>query len=266
MNKVKFLVLVPVMMVCAMLNAQTQEGYVKTLGRPYQKGKPLSGVSVRVKGEHNPVLSKEDGTFAMLNVGAKDGEAYSLQEVTKKGYELNEPDIIGRQLAFSEKVRLTIVMVSSAQLQSDKQRIENNAYRVAERNYKSKLAILEKEKENNYVAADDYRLRIEELQVGFEKYQSLIDGLAEHYAHVDYDLLDEKGQEINTSIENGELEKADSLIKVLFDPITALKRNKDALSRLNKQIDEANQLIDKANEDMSAVLRQQEKDSEYLYP
>lgn len=265
MNKVRLLILIPILLVCATLNAQTQEGYVKTLGRSNQKGKPLSGVSVRVKGEHNPVLSKEDGTFAMLNVGAKDGEAYSLQEVTKKGYELNEPDIIGRQFAFSEGVRLTIVMVSSAQLQADKQRIENNAYRVAERNYKSKLAELEKEKDNNAVTADEYRQRLEDLQDGFERYQLLIDGLAEHYAHVDYDLLDEKGQEINSCIENGELERADSLIRVLFNPITALERNKEALSRLNKQIAEANQVIDKASEEMSAILRQQEKDAEYLY-
>lgn len=265
MNTIKLLILFSVIWVCATLNAQTQEGYVKTLGRPNQKGKPLSGVSVRVKGEHNPVLSNEVGTFIMLNTDKKLGEAYSLQEVTKKGYELNEPDIIGRPLAFSESVKLTIVMVSSAQLQADKQRIENNAYRVAERNYKAKLVALEKGKENNAIAAGEYRQRLEELQDGFERYQLLIGGLAEHYAHVDYDLLDEKGREINTCIENGELERAESLIKMLFDPITALKRNKDALARLNQQIEGANQVIDKAHEDMAAVLKQQEKDAEYLY-
>ena len=94
MNTIKLLILFSVIWVCATLNAQTQEGYVKTLGRPNQKGKPLSGVSVRVKGEHNPVLSNEVGTFIMLNTDKELGEAYSLQEVTKKGYELNEPDII----------------------------------------------------------------------------------------------------------------------------------------------------------------------------
>lgn len=265
MKVIKFLILIPVLFVCAILNAQTQEGYVKTLGRPNQKGKPLSGVSVRVKGEHNPVLSNEDGSFTMLNAGKKNGEAYSLQEVTKKGYELNEPDIIGRPIAFSEKVKLTIVMVSSAQLQADKQRIENNAYRTAEKNYKAKLSILEKQKKDNAVNAEDYRKRLEELQEGFERYQLLVDGLAEHYAHVDYDELNDKEREIISFIENGELERADSLIRILFDPLTVLKKNKDALVRLNEQIAEANQVIDKANEDMSAVLRQQEKDAEYLY-
>lgn len=39
------------------LQAQTQQGYVKTLGRPNQKGVALSGVSIRFRGEHNAVLS-----------------------------------------------------------------------------------------------------------------------------------------------------------------------------------------------------------------
>ena len=136
---------------------QKQEGYVKTLGRPNQKGMPLSGVSVRVRGEHNPVLSKEDGTLTMLLTGKKNGDAYTLQEVQKKGYELNETGVIGRQYAYSDKVPLTIVMVSSAQLQTDKQRIENNAYKVAEKNYNAKLELLEKQKEENAITEDQYR-------------------------------------------------------------------------------------------------------------
>ena len=93
----------------------------------------------------------------------------------------------------------------------------------------------------------------------------LIDGLAEHYAHVDYDELNDKEREVNICIENGELERADSLIKALFDPIDVLKRNKEALAHLNQQISEANTIIDKANEDMESVLKQQEKDANYLY-
>ncbi len=63
--------------------------------------------------------------------GKKAGDAYSLQQVKKTGYELNEIGVIGKQYTFSDKVPLNIVMVSTAQLQEDKQRIENNAYKVA---------------------------------------------------------------------------------------------------------------------------------------
>lgn len=244
--------------------SQTQMGYVKTLGRPDKKGVSLSGVSIKVKGEHNPVLSKSDGTFSILYVGKQEGDAYSLQEVLKRGYELNEPEIIGRSFAFSKRVRQTIVMVSSAQLQADKLRIENNAYRTAEKNYKNQLALLEKQKEDNTIAIEEYQRSLSELQNRFEKYQLMIDGLAEHYAHTEYDELNEKEREINICIENGDLEKADSLLKELFDPIEALK-NKETLEKIDQQIADAYLTIDKANEDMSAVLKQQEKDAEHLY-
>ena len=265
MIHLKRLVIVILSFVCAAVYAQTQEGYVKTLGRPNKKGGPLSGVSIKIKGEHNPVLSKADGTFSILYAGKKEGDAYSLQEVLKKGYELNEPEIIGRPFAFSKRVRQTIVMVSSAQLQEDKLRIENNAYRTAEKNYKNQLALLEKQKENHTIAIEEYQRSLSELQDRFEKYQSMIDGLAEHYAHTDYDELNEKERKINLFIENGDLENADSLLKVLFDPIAALKKNKEVLEKINKHIADAHLTIDKANEDMAAVLKQQEKDAEHLY-
>ena len=265
MRYIKYSVILVGMLIALPAFCQVQKGYVKSLGRPNKKGEALNGVSVRVKGEHNPVMSQQDGTFSMLMTERRNGDAYTLQEVKKKGYELNESDVIGRQYAFSDKVPLTIVMVSSALLQADKQRIENNAFKVAEKNYKSKLELLEKQKAESAITEEQYRKELLDLQDKFEKYQLLIDGLAEHYAHVDYDELNGKEREINISIENGELERADSLINTLFDPIDVLKRNKEALAHLNLQITEANTIIDRANEDMAAVLKQQEKDANYLY-
>ena len=125
-------------MVCTS-QAQTQQGYVKTLGRSNQKGVALSGVSIRVKGEHNAVLSDAKGFFSMMMAGKKEGDVYALQQVQKQGYQLNDENLIGRKYAFSSKVPLTIVMISTKQLQADKQRIENNAYKTAEKNYKTQM-------------------------------------------------------------------------------------------------------------------------------
>jgi len=261
----KIAISIILLLLTLMSAAQTQPGYVKTLGRPEKKGCPLGGVSVRVRGEHNPVLSKEDGSFSILLAGKKNGDAYVLQQVRKIGYELNETNVIGRQYAFSDKVPLTIVMVSSAQLQAAKLKIENNAYQVAERNYKAKLAFLEEQKEGKDITSEQYRNELQSLQDKFEKYQSLISSLAEHYAHTDYDLLNEVDYEINSCIENGHLERADSLIHTLFNPIDVLKRNKEVLSKIDLELIQANDIINQANASMAAVLKQQAKDAEYLY-
>lgn len=261
----KFALFIIGLLLTSIAFSQTQQGYVRTLGRPNKKGEALSNVTIRAKGEHNFVNSDDDGTFSIVLPGKKNGEAYSLQQVQKKGYELNETDFIGRQLAFSDKVPLTIVMVSIAQLQADKQRIENNAFKTAENNYNAKVREFDKLKEENRITIEQYQQEIQNLYDKFEKYQSLIDGLSEHYAHTDYDLLSEKDRIVNIFIENGELERADSLIRLLFDPIDVLERNKKALDRIEQQIGEANSMLNKANEDMTAVLKQQGKDAEYLY-
>ena len=136
--------------------SQTQQGFVKSLGRPNQKGQALSGVTIRVKGGHNAVLSKKDGSFGIQIPG----QDYTLQQIQKQGYLLKDLGIIGRRYAYSKTVPLTIVMISSKQLQANKQRIEENAFKTAERNYKIKLASLEKQKEQNEITKVSHPLRV----------------------------------------------------------------------------------------------------------
>ena len=244
---------------------QAQHGIVKSIGRPGKKGKALGGVTIRISGQHNAMVSDYDGSFAFVLSDKKEGDGFSLQYVQKKGYELNEKGVIGRQFAYSYRVPLTIVMVSTEQLNADIQRIENNAFSAAEKNYKIQMDLLEHQKNENQISIEKYRNEIQNLQEKFEAYQSLIESLAEHYAHTDYDNLDEQDRQINIYIENGELEKADSLIRVLFDPLDVIKRNKEALGEVEGRMAQAQILMDEANEDMSAVLRRQEKDANYLY-
>ena len=247
--------------------AQIQQGHVKTLGRPENAGKPLSGVTIRQSGAHNAVVSSPNGTFSLSMVGKKLGDSYSLQQVRKDKFELVEQEIIGRKYAYSNSVPLTIVMVSTEQLEKDKTRIENNAYKRAEKDYKTRYTTLEKQLKEKTISEEEYQQEIQALINNFDKYQSMIESLADHYARTDYDALDEREHEINICIENGDLERADSLLHTIdnFDPIEVLKRNKEAMAKFDSQIAQAEEMIAQANADMTEVLRRQEKDAEYLY-
>ena len=79
--------------------------------------------------------------------------------------------------------------------------------------------------------------------------------MADRYARTDYDQLDSIDVEINICIENGELEKADSLIHTVFDPKTVLKRNRAAKKEIEDRIKFAQAVIDKANADKEAIFR-----------
>ena len=127
------------------LQAQTQQGYVKTLGRPNKPGVPLSNVTIRFRGLVNQVLTDKDGKFAVILQGKKEGDAIILQSVRKNGYELKDRELVGRSLVYSSRVPLEIVMVNSAELEADKQRIEKKAYQVADKNYQTKLKQLDQQ-------------------------------------------------------------------------------------------------------------------------
>lgn len=239
--------------------AQTQPGYVKTQGRPNKPGVPLANVTIRMKGLMNAVISGADGKFSVLFPGKKNGDAIFLASIIKTGYELIDSDMKGRPLVFNTNVPIEIVMVSSAELEANRKRISENAYRKAEENFQRKLKQLEQQKAESEITLEKYRQEYQELIDRYEKYKDLIAGMADRYARTDYDHLDSIDREINICIEEGELEKADSLIHTVFDPETVLERNRAAKEEVQAKMRLAQEIIDKANADKEALRR----DSDY---
>lgn len=234
---------------------QTQQGFVKTIGRPNKPGVALGGVTIRMKGAFNAVVSSATGEFQISVPGKKDGDAIVLLSIQKMGYELKDRQLAGRQLVFSSRVPLEILMIDQKQLAADKKRIEDNAYRVAERNYKKKLQEIEALVKSNKITEERSRQELKQLQDNYEKYMALIGDMADRYARTDYDQLDSIGREINICIENGDLDKADSLIHTVFDPETVLERNRAAKKEIRQRIAFAQSIIDKANADKEAIHR-----------
>ncbi len=247
------------LLVCLMMafgaSAQTQQGYVKTLGRPNKPGVPLANATIRMQGVVNSVLSGKDGRFSILMPDKKKGDEIILLSVRKQGYELVDHSLIGRRQVFSPLVPIEIVMVNSDELAANKQRIERIAYQKAEENYQAKLKLLDQQVKEQEITKEQYRQQLLDLQDKYEKYQSLIAGMADRYARTDYDHLDSIDREINICIENGELDKADSLIHIVFDPTTVLERNRAAKAAVQEKMLLAQEIIDKARADREALCR-----------
>ena len=251
----KYFILLLVAMTSFFAYSQTQQGFIKTIGRPNKPGVPLENVIIQMAGMANPVISSETGEFNLSAYNKSDGDAIKLLRVQKNGYELKEKDLIGRPLVFSSHVPIYITMVDMKQLEADKKRIEDNARRVAEENYQKKKAAIEEDISSHRLTAEKYRKELEELEDQYEKYLSLVGDMADRYARTDYDKLDSIDVEINICIENGGLEKADSLIHTVFDPETVLERNRAAKEEIRQRISFAQSVIDKANADKEAILR-----------
>ena len=198
-------------MLCVWASAQVQVGCVKTIGRPDKQGRPLAGVTLRFRGVVNAVTSAKDGKFSIPVSGKKDGDACYLISVAKKGYEIADRGSLSRGY---------VVLVSTAELDKERQRIERNAYRVAEKNYNKKKADIEKQLADMEISKEESRLKLEQLEMSYQNYMSLVSDMADRYARTDYDQLDSMDVEINKCIEDGELEKAESLIHTVLAPAT----------------------------------------------
>lgn len=127
------LIIIGAFLTIGMLQAQTQQGFVKTIGRPGKLGVPLENVIIQMVGMVNATTSSATGEFRLSAYNKKDDDAIKLLKVRKNGYELKDKDLIGRSLVFSSHVPIYITMVDTRQLEADKRRIEDNARRVAEK-------------------------------------------------------------------------------------------------------------------------------------
>lgn len=236
-----------------------QTGIIKSIGRPDKPGVPIQNASIKVRGLVNTTISTDNGEFNIYIPEKKDGDEFYLVSVQKNGYELKDKDIIGRPLVYSTKVPLELLMVDVEQLMKDKARIEENAYRAADKRYKERVDELERQVKENEITAEKYHSALVEVQNNYERYLSLISDMADRYARTDYDDLSDTEKEIMTCIENGDLIKADSLIHTVFDPNTVLERNRAAKEEIRQKKEIAQEMIDKANSDRESIM----KDIEY---
>lgn len=197
------------------LMSQTQRGIVRTALRPNKKIVYLPGVTIRQRGSHTAVLSGAGGKFEMTMSKAKAGDAFYLSSVRKSGYELADNRTIGRAFTYSSKVPIEIVMINTREKEEDIRRISDNSYRRAEKTYKQRISQLEKQLQEKTISEASYREQLQKIQTSFEKNESLINSMAERYASTDYATIDSLNAVVNIAIENGDLERADSLISTV---------------------------------------------------
>ena len=155
--------------------AQTQQGYVRTLEKAKRPSQGIEGVSVNILEYPNTLVTKKGGKFSFTLQGKKQGDAFKISRIQKKGYTLVDKQLKGRSYAYSSSVSVEIVMVADLQLENDKKRIEDKAYEKAKYNYDQKLAVLEKQLKEKSISEQEYRKRYEELNANYNNYIQLID-------------------------------------------------------------------------------------------
>lgn len=238
--------------------AQTQKGYVVESSATSSNRQPLQGVTLKIKGAANAVVTDKKGNFSISADKQQGGEQYILTSVYKKGYELADPSLIGRPMAYSPKVPLQVVMLSSKVLNERKIEIENRIYKSTQTHYNTLLASLNDSLANGLMEMETFVHKTQSLQQQFDAYEPLLSALSDHYVRMDYDKMDPKDIEVCTMIMEGRIERADSLISILEKD---LKEKKEEYKREKEEI--SNDLYNKYA--IALARFETAKAGEYIY-
>ena len=191
--------------------AQVQQGIVKTRGRmvngQHIPGVGLPGATVTVKGA-NAVVSCNTGTFSLVIPG----NMYYLQNVQKNGYELVDADALTKSYKYSTNP-LNLVMETPEQQRQDLLAAERKIRKNLQKQLQQKEDEIEALKVTQ--AVKDSLLRI--LYQQQSSNERLIADMAKRYAMLDYDQLDDFYRQVSWFIENGELTRADSMLRTRGD-------------------------------------------------
>lgn len=242
---------------CGIANAQTQQGIVKTRGRLVDEqivaGTRLSGATITLN-FGNPLVSDGQGAFSFAVPTAK---SYSLVNATKQGYTLADPEFTRRSFTYSATNPFYVVLEDENQRQAD----INAATRKIRKNLLARLDKLEEEietlKAQNKLTEEEYQERLKQLYDNQSDSEKLIKDMAERYATTDYDQLDEFNRQVQMYIEEGELQKADSMIcsKGNMEQRVAEYRNTVAANKkVREELEQSESGAAKTYEDLSQDL------------
>ena len=223
----------------------TQVGYAKTKGRMDSKGNlipgtRIGGVSIQLTGGHSTVADA-NGNFTLT---APDKKFY-LSNVQKQGYVLTDPDILKKQYVCSANP-LVISMETKEKLADDQLAAERKLRRQLQKQLQQKEEEIDALKEENKITEEEYRQALQQLYAYQESNEKLVSDMAKRYAELDYDLLDEFYRQVSFCIENGDLVKADSLLRSrgnVSQQIEEARKKAQALNEEKEKLQQAEAVL-----------------------
>ena len=206
------IILAASLLLCLAASAQTQQGYVKTKGRMVNgklvPGQGLKGAAVLIKGRTAVLVNADDGAFSFPVAETQ----FKLDSVKKKGYQLVDMDACPKTYKYSANPIYLVMETPEQQLQ-DKLDAERKIRRNLQKQLQAKEDEIEALKETNKISLEEYQAALMKLYEEQESNEQLITDMAKRYSELDYDQLDDFYRQVSYCIENGELTKADSLLR-----------------------------------------------------
>ena len=186
----------------------------------YVPGSGLPGAIVSIKDRNDVGVKNADGSFSF----PANGTQYMVQAVNKAGYALVDADAVPKSYTYSSNP-IYLVMETPEQITQDKLDSERKIRRTLQRQLQEREDEIEALKAENKISQQKYQEELQKLYADQENNEKLISEMAKRYSELDYDQIDEFYRQVNNYIEQGELTKADSLLRSRGDLKSQIEKN-----------------------------------------
>ncbi len=241
--------------------AQMQSGYVKTRGRQAADGSTihgtrLSGATLSLKGR-NAVGSDKNGVFKFDTKG----RPFCLTGVQKQGYQICDRDMLGKTFRHSAN-EFIVVMDTPENIKADRLNSEDDIREQLQSRLKAKQNEIKRLRNQQKITEAKYNELRQQLYDEQRMNEKIISEMAERYATLDFDQLDDFQRQLEFLIRTGELRRADSLIATkgsmeersaeLDRMDKAIKKDAEDIARRQKRHDQSVAMRNKKLEDFAA--------------
>ncbi len=160
-------------------------------------------------------------------------KTFSVESVKKKGYQLYDPDLLGRTHSYSSN-DLLVVMDTPENVLEDRLAAVRKIRNTLQKQLNEKTNELAALKKQHKITEEEYQKKIQALQKAQDKNEELISEMAERYSTLDFEAMDDFRRRVAAYIQNGELTRADSLLNTkgsMEERCAELAREREALRK-----------------------------------
>ena len=239
-----FNLLLLILLIPLFLHGQMQQGRVKTRGKmidgKHVQGKGLPGTIVSIKDHTDIGVKNSNGSFSFPITD----EYFLVEAVTNRHYTLVDADAIPKMYTHSADT-LYIVMETPEQQWQDRLESERKIRRTLQRQLQKREEEIEMLKATNQISQKEYQQALQELYSAQEKNEQLISEMSKCYSQIDYDQLDVFYRQVNFCIEQGDLVKADSLLRScgdIYSQVMFHLESRDVIKQKEKELKHAKEV------------------------
>ena len=203
----------------------------------YIPGKGLPGTVVSIEGITDIGVRNSNGTFS-FPVG---DNSFFVKSVTKNEYALLDSDAAPKFYNYSEDT-LYFVMEQPEQMFENLLETKYKIRKTLEREWRKAMEEIMRLKEENKMSQEEYLEKLEQLMSNQEKNEDLVNAMAKRYSTLDYDQLDDFYRQVSYCIEQGELTKADSLLRTKGNVVAKIDEQLEKRASLHSREREVRQV------------------------